>query len=192
MYNVYEFGRPSYVLGTFFAMMAIDNLKSFITLALVYCIVVRRFMHLEINENKYVDPNQEKIPKRENAIPKLKIFCLKFLESTPFETLSLATIAIYTVFLLFWLVHAELLNEAIPDKLMASYDRIFLIIFSVEISLKSFASNMMYLIDKFNLFDAAIVIISLFLNFAGISIKGLSVLRLIRVVVIILRKITGN
>jgi hypothetical protein len=122
----------------------------------------------------------------------LKIFCLKFLESTPFETLSLATIAIYTVFLLFWLVHAELMNEAIPDKLMASYDRIFLIIFSVEIILKSFASNMMYLIDNFNLFDATIVLISLILNFAGISIKGLSVLRLIRVVVIILRKITGN
>jgi hypothetical protein len=192
MYSVYTFGRPSYVLGTFFVMMVIDNLKSFVTLALVYCIVVRRFMHLETNENKYVDPNQEKIPKRENAIPKLKIFCLKFLESTPFETLSLATIAIYTVFLLFWLVHAELLNDSIPDKLMASYDRIFLIIFSVEISLKSFASNMMYLYDKFNLFDAAIVINSMILNFAGISIKGLSVLRLIRVVVIILRKITGN
>jgi hypothetical protein len=58
MYNVYEFGRPSYVIGTFFAMMLLDNLKSIITLALVYCIVVRRFMHLEINENKYVDPNQ--------------------------------------------------------------------------------------------------------------------------------------
>jgi hypothetical protein len=75
---------------------------------------------------------------------------------------------------------------------MASYDQVFLIIFSIEISLKSFASNMMYLIDKFNSFDAVIVFISLGLNLAGIIFKGLSVLRLIRVVVIILRKITGN
>ena len=68
----------------------------------------------------------------------------------------------------------------------------FLIIFSIEIILKSFASNMMYLYDKFNLFDALVVLISFALNLAGIVVKGLSVLRLIRVVVIILRKITGN
>jgi hypothetical protein len=122
----------------------------------------------------------------------LKIFCLKFLESTPFETVSLATIAIYTVFLLFWLVHEEMLSFSIDDKIMSGYDQVFLYIFSIEIILKSFASNMMYLYDNFNLFDALIVFISLGLNMAGIVVKGLSVLRLIRVVVIILRKITGN
>jgi len=62
----------------------------------------------------------------------------------------------------------------------------------VEIFLKSFASNMMYLYDSFNLFDASIVTISFVLNQQGLIIKGLSVLRLVRVVVIILRKITGN
>ena len=51
---------------------------------------------------------------------------------------------------------------------------------------------MMYLKDDFNLFDAVIVFVSFGLNMAGIVVKGLSVLRLIRVVVIILRKITGN
>lgn len=104
----------------------------------------------------------------------------------------MATIAIYTIFLLFWLVHEELLSFAIDDKIMSSYDQVFLIIFSIEIILKSFASNMMYLYDNFNLFDALIVFISFGLNMVGIVVKGLSVLRLIRVVVIILRKITGN
>ena len=85
-----------------------------------------------------------------------------------------------------------MMSFAIEDKIMSSYDQNFLIIFSVEIILKSFASNMMYLYDKFNLFDALIVFISYGLNLAGIVVKGLSVLRLIRVVVIILRKITGN
>lgn len=122
LYNVFTFGRPNYVLTTFFMIWLFDNLKSVITLALVHCIVVRRFMHLEINENAYADPNAEKIHKSENAIPKLKIFCLKFLESTPFESVSLATIAVYTVFLLFWLVHEELMNYAIDDTIMAGYD----------------------------------------------------------------------
>jgi len=82
-------------------------------------------MHLKTNENEYSDPNihdKTHYVKRENAIPRLKIFCLKFLESTPFETVSLATIAIYTIFLLFWLVHEELLTFAIDDKIMSSYD----------------------------------------------------------------------
>ena len=62
----------------------------------------------------------------------------------------------------------------------------------IEIILKSFASNAMYLYDGFNLFDAFIVIASFILNMIGIIIKGLSVLRLIRVVVIIIRNLTGE
>jgi len=74
---------------------------------------------------------------------------------------------------------------------MSSIDQIFLIIFLVEIFLKSFASNAMYLYDGFNLFDAFIVILSFILNMVDIIIKGLSVMRLIRVVVIVVRKISG-
>lgn len=50
----------------------------------------------------------------------------------------------------------------------------------------------MFLLDPFNCFDAAIVLISEILNLMGIIAKGLGVLRLIRVVVITIRKITGN
>lgn len=51
----------------------------------------------------------------------------------------------------------------------------------------------MYLIDYFNTFDAIIVLVSLVFNLVGITqAKFLGVLRLVRVVVIIIRKITGN
>lgn len=46
--------------------------------------------------------------------------------------------------------------------------------------------------DGFNLFDAVIVIASWVLMINGITFKGLGVLRLIRVVVITIRSITGN
>ena len=68
-------------------------------------------MHLEINEIDYVDPNAEKIPKQENAIPTLKMFCLKILESTPVETLSMIIITFYTLFTLFWLTHKEFTSD---------------------------------------------------------------------------------
>ena len=192
VYNIFEYGRPSYVVSSFIVCVIIDNVKSLLTLALVYCIVVRRFMYLEVNEHEYHDPNAEKIPKRENAIPKLKIFCLKFLESAPVESVSLIVIAIYAIFVLFWLVHEEFLGFQVDNLIMSSIDQIFLIIFLVEIFLKSFASNAMYLYDGFNLFDAFIVILSFILNMVDIIIKGLSVMRLIRVVVIVVRKISGQ
>jgi|TARA_B110000285_G_C15108757_1_gene609705 hypothetical protein len=56
-------GRPGLMFTTFFYALILDNMKSCITLSLVYCIVVRRFMHLDTNENEYTDPNAEKIPK---------------------------------------------------------------------------------------------------------------------------------
>ena len=50
----------------------------------------------------------------------------------------------------------------------------------------------MFLFDIFNAFDATVVIVSEVLNIMGIVAKGLGVLRLLRVVVITIRKITGN
>jgi hypothetical protein len=78
-------------------------------------------------------------------------------------------------------------------NLVDMIDFVFLTVFFIEIALKCFASNFMFLLlDGFNMFDATIVIASWFLNLSGITAKGLGVLRLIRVVVITMRSITGN
>lgn len=103
-------------------------------------------------------------------------------------------ITIYTFFVLYWLTNKDFVDEAnaVSDEQMSQIDNIFLNFFLLEIILKSFASNLMYLYDAFNMFDTFVVLLSYVLNFMNIVIKGISVLRLIRVVVIILRKITGN
>jgi hypothetical protein len=193
-YDVLQYGRPGLVLTSFIYCLLVDNVKSIPALALIYCVVVRRFMHLDVNEHEADDRNAERAPKQENQIPKLKLFCLKFLESTPVETFSMVVITVYTFFILFWLTNAEFSadGKGVDDLLMAEIDTVFLNFFLIEIILKSFSSNLMYLKDSFNLFDAFIVVLSEVLNLMHIIIKGISVLRLIRVVVIILRKITGN
>lgn len=76
--------------------------------------------------------------------------------------------------------------------MLAQIDNVFLTLFFIEIILKTFASNLMFLLDMFNAFDAFVVIISEVLNLMGIVAKGLGVLRLLRVVVITIRKITGH
>jgi len=80
----------------------------------------------------------------------------------------------------------------VTDELLAQVDRVFLSVFTAEICLKVFASNFMFFLDGFNVFDATIVFISELLNLMDIRAKGLGVLRLLRVVVITIRKITGN
>jgi hypothetical protein len=189
IYSIVTVGRPGMVFSTFLFCVIFDNLKSFISLSFIYCIVVKRFMHLESNEDEAM--LAEKIPKQENQIPKLKLFCLKFLESSTVENFSMIVITIYTFFVLFWLIH-EGFGFKVDDNIMTKIDNVFLNFFLVEIILKSFASNFMYLKDAFSMFDALVVVLSYVLNQMNIVVKGVSVLRLIRVVVIILRKITGN
>jgi len=124
-------------------------------------------------------------------MPKLQVLSMKFLESFWFETASLILISLYTIFIIFWLTLADLFSF-ITDGIMSTIDTVFLVLFLIEIVMKSFASSFRYLFDKFNLFDAIVVIISFTLNMIGIVAKGLGVLRLFRVVVITVRKITGN
>ena len=147
-------------------------------------------MHLNVNEKEYLTPEILSLPKQEIYLPKFQIFCLKMLESTVFETVSLGLISLYTVFILFWLTMADIIG--IDESILSKIDTSFLTLFFTEIILKTFASNLMFLFDVFNAFDASIVIISEILNIMGIIAKGLGVLRLIRVVVITVRKITGN
>ena len=106
------------------------------------------------------------------------------------ETFSLIVISIYTVFVLFGLVFADTLK--LDEIMFAFIDSIFLTFFFIEIALKTFASSGMFLTDFFNFFDASIVLTSEIFNLLKITAKGLAVLRLIRVVVLTIRKITGN
>jgi hypothetical protein len=78
---------------------------------LIYCVVVRRFMYLDINENEFIDQTAEKVLKQENAIPKLKLFCLKFLESAQVDMVSMIVISIYTVFTLFCLTYTSFTTD---------------------------------------------------------------------------------
>jgi hypothetical protein len=98
---------------------------------------------------------------------------------------------LYTFFILYWLTGQEAFGP--DEEILVVMDQWFLNIFALEIILKSFASNGMYILgDLPNGFDATIVLGSLILYAYGFRAKGLGVLRLIRVVVIAMRKIMGN
>ncbi len=187
--KVLDTGDSFIVFVTFALTWLIDQVKQIGSLSVIYLIVVRRFGYLKDNEKEFVDTQNMDI-KHEEAIPKLKNCCLKTLEHQYIENLSLFTIGLYSIFILFDLTMSALFT--IDAKLLNTIDLIFLTIFAIEIFLKTFASSGTFLIDGFNLFDAAIVLVSWGLLINGITFKGLGVLRLIRVVVITIRSITGK
>lgn len=113
------------------------------------------------------------------------------LESSIFEWFSMFLITLYTFFILFWLTVVDFF-PTLTEETLSIIDTVFLTMFFIEIILKTFASNFGYLLDFFNAFDAVIVVTSEILNLYGIIAKGLGVLRLIRVVVITIRKISGK
>ena len=124
-------------------------------------IVVKRFGFLKENEKDWV--NRENLTKvGENGIQRIQNSFLKMLESPFVETCSMINIALYTVFILTDLTAAETFN--FNPNIIAKIDRVFLWIFAIEILLKTFASNGAYLLDKFNMFDAVIVFISVVFN----------------------------
>ena len=182
-------GDSFLVFVTFAFMFIIDQVKQFATLGVIYMIVVRRFGFLKVNEKEFVSSEDMEI-KNENAIPRLQNCCLKTLEHQYIENMSLFTIGLYSVFILFDLTMSQLFT--IDAKLLETIDLVFLTIFLIEIILKTFASSGRFLMDGFNIFDATIVVVSFGLMMQGITQKGLGVLRLIRVVVITIRSITGK
>ncbi len=159
------------------------------TLCLTYLVIVRRFGFLKENQKEWLNVEQYQL-KTEVAIPKFQLWIMKMLETKMVESFSMVMIYTYSLFILFDLTVSDSL--AIDPNLTAQIDSIFLTFFFIEIGLKTFASSGMFLTDFFNFFDAAIVLTSEVFNLLGITAKGLGVLRLIRVVVLTIRRITGN
>jgi len=187
----HKFARPELLWFTFLFSLIIDQIKTLGFLCMVWYILIKRCAYLTNNEEEFVQVEDPEDVKQELFIPKLKVFCLIVLESSYFENTSIALISIYTIFIFYWLTISDILQLTSTETL-SIIDTMFLSLFLSEITMKTFASTFRYLSDKFNCFDAIIVVISFILNLMGIVAKGLGVLRLIRVGVITVRKITGK
>ena len=100
-------GDSFLVFVTFGFTFLIDQAKQFATLGVIYVVVVRRFGFLKENEKEFVNSEDKEI-QNENSIPRLKSCCMKTLEHQYTENLSLLTIGLYSVFILFDLTLSSL------------------------------------------------------------------------------------
>jgi len=144
--TIYQ-GKICLVFVTFTFAFIVDQAKSVAVLSGVYMVIVRRFGFLKENEKEWMNKEVYE-EKKENAIPKLKNFILKMLESRFVEGFSMFVISIYAVFILFDLTFSDILDT--DPTIMSQIDSVFLTFFFVEICLKAFASSGMYFFDFFN------------------------------------------
>ncbi len=71
-------------------------------------------------------------------------------------------------------------------------DIIFLSIFALELAIRLFGIGITYLVDCLNFTDAVIIVVSLILYAVGVVSKVMVVLRLVRILLVIVIKFTGN
>lgn len=69
--SVFASGDFNLVFCTFGLAWLADQGKSYISLSLIYIVVVRRFGFLKENEKEYIEPGV-RADKRENALPELQ------------------------------------------------------------------------------------------------------------------------
>jgi hypothetical protein len=112
-----------------------------------------------------------------------------YIETPWFNTISRYMLGIYAGFVLFWLSTTDIWQL---DYVWSVIDLVFLTYFAAELAIRIFGVGIGYLFDCMNLFDAIIIIVSLFLYIFGIVSKPLAVLRLIRILLVSVVKFTGN
>jgi len=124
--------RPELLWCTFIFALVLDQVKTLLFLTLVWYVLIKRCGYLSQNEKDYVVVDDPVNLKEEKFLPRLKVFCLKVLESSYFENGSFALISIYTLFIFYWLALSDIL-ELVSTDTLSVIDIIFTSLFLSEI-----------------------------------------------------------
>lgn len=181
-----EYGPSTAFWFTFFIAFIIDQAKSFFFHLGVWYFLFRRCGYLKTNEDEWIDPAW--IHQNDENSNSFKSQVAKLLETTGYKIASMILLGVYAVYVLI------VLSLGTENYYLNAIDTSFVGVFLFEIVVASWVNNLKQFADFFNIFDAVIVSVSFILYFVGLSAKGLSALRLLRLVrlVLVLRKVTAN
>eukprot|EP00826_Nyctotherus_ovalis_P018849 TRINITY_DN15719_c0_g1_i11.p1 TRINITY_DN15719_c0_g1~~TRINITY_DN15719_c0_g1_i11.p1 ORF type:complete len:363 (-),score=86.66 TRINITY_DN15719_c0_g1_i11:540-1628(-) len=111
------------------------------------------------------------------------------IETPWFNTLYRYILGFYAAFVLFWVSTTDYLDW---ESAFEVVDIIFLSVFTAEFAIRIFGLGITYLFDFVNFLDLAIIIASLILYGIGSNSTLMIVLRLIKILLVIIVKFTGN
>jgi len=186
--DVHTNGKPITLWLTYAFAFVLDQTKSVVFLCGIWYFLLRRCGYLQPVEGDYQGisiANKFSIP----LITQLRNLCMQYIETPLFTMISRYMLGIYAGFVLFWLSVVDIIDM---DDVCAIIDIVFLSIFAAELIVKIFGLGITYLFDFLNFMDAVIIAVSLGMYAAGIVSKVMAVLRLVRILLVIVVKFTGN
>lgn len=192
--HLYFHGRPNMMWLTWVLVVALDLVRNIIVQAIVWYVLLRRCGQVPLlNEDEAYRPDDDEEEEKPNPFQVVQQLVNQLVEAKQFDLVIYACVGVYAVFILLWLAIEEHLSPE-DQKILDDIDTVFLIIFLVEIFLRTVAHGRWYVFDIWNIFDAAIVITSAVFKIAQQANRSVTLLRLLRLLrlVLVLRKVNAT
>ncbi len=188
-------GRPGTIWLEWFVAFVIDQVKSLMVQPLLWFLFVRRCGTLMANFEVWQDETMIVAMNDDSFLKEIRKSVNTFVESKPVTYFFIGLVLFYAVFIL-----ANLSLDTYTTGIKAAEDFFYytdlclLCFFLIEIILKSFAQGPEYYANNWNVIDTLVVVVSFAFSVMNMQIKGIGVLRLLRLirVIIVMRRMSES
>ncbi|OMJ67417.1 hypothetical protein SteCoe_35440 [Stentor coeruleus] len=193
--GVYDYGRPDTVWAEWIIAIVIDQAKSLLVQPLIWWLISRRCGLVTGTFSSWKDEQVIAGINDDSFMTEIRSQFAHVLESRIFTYGVIGLVVFYACFILLNL-SIDIYIQSIPVAVDIFYyiDLCLLIIFVIEIVLRFIAWGFTYIFELWNLLDAAIVLTSFAFSVNHTQVKGIAVLRLLRLirVIIVMRRVSES
>lgn len=191
MITVYKVNLPETVWFEFFLAFVFDQIKSLMVQPALWYVFVRHCGSLTGTFTEWSDEQVAIGAQDLSMLDEIREYVGIFLKSKPVYFFFTGLVVFYAIFILINLsIDPYIVDIPVALNIFFYTDFVCLCLFMFELTLSIFAWMWEHICDKLNFLDAVIIIISFVFSLISLDIKGIGVLRLLRLirVIIFMRK----
>jgi hypothetical protein len=193
MIAVYKYGLPETVWFEFFLAFVLDQIKSLLIQPALWYVFVRHCGELTGSFTEWSDEQVAIGANDVSMLDEIREQVGIFLKSKWVSIFFTGLVVFYAVFILINLsIDPYIIGIKAAEDAFYYTDFICLCLFVLELFLSIFAWMWTHLCDKLNIIDAIVILVSFIFSLINLNIKGIGVLRLLRLirVIIFMRKVS--
>lgn len=193
--GVHTYGRPDTVWAEWIIALLLDQAKSVLVQPFLWWAITRRCGMVPGTFTEWKDETVIPGVNDESFMTEIRGYFGQVLEGTYFTYGLIGLVIFYAFFVLLSLsIDEYIVNSPVAVDIFYYIDLSLLVIFVTEIVLKFIAWGFTYLFEVWNTIDAAIVLVSFVFSVNHNSVKGIAILRLLRLirVLIIMRRVSES
>lgn len=193
--GVHAYGRPETVWSEWIIALVIDQVKSIIIHPVIWWCISRRCGIIPGTYTEWKDETVIPGINDESFMTEIRGYFAQVLEGKHFTYGLIGLVIFYAFFVLLSLSIDEYINAyTVAVDVFYYIDLSLLVIFVTEIFLKFIAWGFSYIFEIWNMIDAVIVLVSFVFSVNHNQVKGIAILRLLRLirVLIIMRRVSES